>query len=248
MTNFVQLIALDKLVAHPDNPNQQSKVNFAKLLRNIERTGRYEPLIVRPCPDKYRHSCESRNPDSKEWIPCQARNDKKEPTAGFYQIINGHHRCHALMKLGYKAADCVVWDIDNDEADVLLATLNRLAGTDRLDKKLKLLKRLNNRLDSGELAKLIPQTRKQIERLTNLKMPSGPAKIDAKGFANPMVFFLDDKQQQVVEKALSLAKQPSGPGSRGTGHETKAGRKAAALTDVAQYFVTSSTTGSRNAQ
>ena len=100
MTNSTQSIALDKLAAHPDNPNQQSKVNFAKLVRNIERTGRYEPLIVRPCPDK----------------------------AERFQIINGYHRCHALAKLGYKTADCIVWDIDNEETDILLTTLNRLGG------------------------------------------------------------------------------------------------------------------------
>lgn len=202
MTNSVKSIALDKLVAHPDNPNEQSKMNFAKLIRNIEKTGRYEPLIVRPCPAK----------------------------AGSYQIINGHHRCHALMRLGYEAADCVVWDIDDEETDILLATLNRLGGSDVLDKKLKLLARLNRRLDSRELAKLLPQTKKQIERLMNLKMPSSPAKMEAKSLANPNVFFLDDKQQQTVERALSLAKQDRQ-------EKTKAARNAAALTCVAQYFL-----------
>ncbi|MHC4891065.1 MAG: ParB N-terminal domain-containing protein, partial [Planctomycetota bacterium] len=143
MTNSIQSIALNKLVTHPDNPNQQSRVNFAKLVRNIERSGRYEPLTVRPCPEK----------------------------AGYFQIINGHHRCHALAKLGYKSADCIVWDIDDEETDILLATLNRLCGSDELAKKLKLLERLNKRIETGRLAKLLPQTAKQIERLTNLKMP-----------------------------------------------------------------------------
>ncbi|MHC4153595.1 MAG: ParB/RepB/Spo0J family partition protein [Planctomycetota bacterium] len=211
MTNSIKSIALDKLVAHPDNPNQQSKVNFAKLLRNIERTGRYEPLVVRPCPDK----------------------------PGLYQIINGHQRCHALTRLGRKAADCIVWDIDDEQTDILLATLNRLGGTDQLGKKLELLKRLNNKLDTGELARLIPQTKKQIERLTNLKLPSSPAKIDAASFANPVVFFLDDRQQQIVDEALSLAAQ--------NGKEkTKAARNAAALTHMAESFLVSRPGYARN--
>lgn len=202
MTNSVRSIALDKLDAHPDNPNEQSRVNFGKLVRNIERTGRYEPLIVRPSPDK----------------------------AGFFQIINGHHRCQALMRLGYKAAECIVWDIDDKQTDILLATLNRLGGSDNLGKKLKLLKRLNKRLDSGELAKLIPQTQKQIERLTNLKMPNRPAKINAKSLANPMVFFLEDEQQQIVENALSLVEEPKTK-------MTRAAKRAAALTQIAEYFL-----------
>jgi hypothetical protein len=49
MANVIRSIGLDKLVAHPDNPNKMSKANLAKLVRNIERTSRYEPLIVRPC-------------------------------------------------------------------------------------------------------------------------------------------------------------------------------------------------------
>jgi ParB/RepB/Spo0J family partition protein len=201
MTNSIQSIALDKLEFHPDNPNKQSKVNFAKLVRNIERTGRYEPLIVRPCSQK----------------------------PGRFQIINGHHRCHALAKLGCETADCIIWDIDDKETDILLATLNRLGGSDELGKKLKLLKRLNNKMVTGELAKLLPQTARQIERLTNLKRPSAPAKINVKCFANPLVFFVNDAQQQQIEKALSLAEGPKVK-------MTKAARRAAALAHIAQYF------------
>jgi len=202
MTNLIKSIPLERLDAHPDNPNEQSRVNFGKLVRNIERTGRYEPLIVRPSPDK----------------------------AGFFQIINGHHRCHALMRLGYEAAECIVWDIDDKQTDILLATLNRLGGSDNLGKKLKLLKRLNERFSGGELAKLIPQTQKQIERLANLKVPSSPAKINAKHFLSPLVFFVRDAQQRQIENALSLVEEPKS-------EMTNAAKRAAALTHIAGYFL-----------
>lgn len=202
MANSIRSIPLERLNAHPDNPNEQSRVNFGKLVRNIERTGRYEPLIVRPSPDK----------------------------AGFFQIINGHHRCHALMRLGYEAAECIVWDIDDKQTDILLATLNRLGGSDNLGKKLKLLKRLNKRLDSGELAKLLPLKKKQIERLANLKVPSSPAKISAKHFLSPLVFFVRDAQQRQIENALSLVEEPKS-------EMTNAAKRAAALTHIAGYFL-----------
>jgi hypothetical protein len=201
MTNSIQSIALDKLEFHPDNPNKQSRVNFAKLVRNIERTGRYEPLIVRPCVKK----------------------------AGRFQIINGHHRCQALVRLGYETADCIIWDINDEETNILLTTLNRLGGSDQLGKKLKLLKRLNKKMSTGELTKLLPQTAKQIERLTHLKIPSAPAKINANYFANPLVFFVNDAQQQQIEKALSLVEGPKVK-------MVKAARRAAALAHIAQIF------------
>jgi ParB/RepB/Spo0J family partition protein len=209
MANVIRSIGLDKLVAHPDNPNQQSRVNFGKLVRNIERTGRYEPIVVRPHPER----------------------------EGHFQIINGEHRYKALAKLGYKTADCIVWDIDDAQTDILLATLNRLGGSDELGKKLNLLKRLNKRMESAELAKLLPQTAKQIERLTNLKMPS-ISETNAKRFLNPMVFFVNDAQQETIEEALSLAKE-----SRS--EKTKALKRAAALTQIAEDFLNHSKIDSR---
>jgi hypothetical protein len=209
MANSIQSIALDKLDAHPDNPNQQSRVNFAKLVRNIERSGRYEPLIVRPCPDK----------------------------VGHFQIINGYHRCHALTKLGYKTADCIVWDINDEETDILLATLNRLGGSDDLGKKLKLLKRLNKGIETVKLAKLLPQTARQIERVTSLKMPTAPETV-AKCFAIPLVFFVNETQQKQIEKALSLVEEPKA-------ETTKAAKRANALSHIAGYFLNHSKNNSR---
>jgi hypothetical protein len=213
MTNKLESITLDKLVRHPDNPNRMSRTNFGKLVRNIERTGRYEPLVVRPCPDK----------------------------RGCFQIINGEHRCRALAELGYKKADCIIWDVDDEQTDILLATLNRLGGSDGLGKKLALLNRLNKRLEPAKLAKLLPQKQKQIERLTNLKMPAQPAKTAAKLFANPMVFFLTDTQHQTVEEALSLAKESKD-------EKTNIIKNSAALTHIASYFLNNSTTNSGSFQ
>ena len=72
--NTIKTIVLSKLIAHPDNPNVMSDSTFRKLVRNIERTGLYEPIVVRPHPDEKDHSA----------------------TADKFQIINGHHRVKAL--------------------------------------------------------------------------------------------------------------------------------------------------------
>jgi len=197
----ISSIPIEKLVAHPDNPNRMSKRNLAKLVRNIERTGRYEPLIVRPC--------------------------HHEP--GLFQIINGRHRRLALLELGYETVDTVVWDVDDAEADILLATLNQLGGRNVLDKRLALLRRLSGRMQVRELAKFLPQSASQIERLSDLKIPKAPTNTDAGSFANPLVFFVSDEQQEIIEKALSLVRQDSG-------RKTKAARNAAALTCVARGF------------
>ncbi len=202
MSNQIQSIEIFRLCPHPGNPNRMSKENFRKLVRHIECSGRYEPLIVRPM-----------------------SNDSQ------YQIINGHHRFEALKQLGYETCDCVVWDVDDDEANLLLATLNRLCGQDVLEKKTALLDKLNSKLKVAELARLLPQTKTQIQRLIDLHKDGLKLKLaqpDEQSIAYPFVFFLNAKQKQIVDKALSLAS---------TDTATKAERNAQAITQIASGYI-----------
>lgn len=208
MANKIQSVPLGKLIPHPDNPNRISKANFARLVRNIKRTGRYEPLIVRPHPEKN----------------------------SFFQIINGHHRWQALRELGYKTADVIVWDVDDGQTDILLATLNRLGGSDVLAKKIALLNRLSRQMPPAELAKLLPRRKKQIEQLASLTgLRNSSIELKELDFANPLVFFATDRQQRIIETALTFALQKwpvicaQAP--------TKAARRAAALAHIAKHFL-----------
>ena len=203
MIASIRDIALDRLVPHPDNANRMSRANFAKLVRNIERMGRYEPIVVRPCPNR----------------------------PGFFQIINGHHRCEALHKLGCATAQAVVWRIDDEQTDILLATLNRLGGRDTLDKKRALLQRLRTRIPTRKLARLLPQTLGQIERLTAGEASTATVRKKADSLAIPIVFFVDEGQQRKIEDALSAATSHEG--------QTRAVKRAAALTHVAEEFLAS---------
>ena len=206
--NRLLRVPIERLVDHPDNPNRMSKGNFARLVRNIEQTGRCEPLVVRP-------------------------------KGGVLEIINGRHRRRALQELGYESVDVIVWDIDDEQTDILLATLNRLGGSNVLEKKLALLSRLNECMNARELAKLLPHSARQIQRLVQVHsgamvcpppVSSARDKVTRSAFANPQVFLLSDAQQRIVERALSLARE-------GSGGKTKAARNAAALAQIAQDFI-----------
>ncbi len=236
MDNLIESIALDRLIAHPDNPNRMSSSSFAKLVRNIEQTGRYEPLIVRPYRKRHRVSS------------IENRESKKE-NRGRFQIINGYHRWQALRQLGYRRAYVIVWDVDDDQADLLLATLNRLAGCDELSRKISLLKKLSKKMNARELSKLIPQTPGQIKRLVNLRIPKAPAKIPSDKFASPMVFFVTDEQKKVIEEALLFARVRSDSFARhresSIEHRgsslSRAATNAAALAGIARQFLDTTT-------
>ncbi|MBN1508723.1 MAG: ParB N-terminal domain-containing protein [Sedimentisphaerales bacterium] len=216
MNTEITHIALEQLVSHPDNPNHMSRASFAKLVRGIAQTGHYEPLVVRPHPDR----------------------------AGCFQIINGQHRCDALRKLGYETADAVIWNVDDAQTAILLATLNRLGGRDSLEKKLTLLRRLRACMSIPDLAKLLPQTRGQLERLLSRRCLSPETPGSDSPFSVPVVFFVSEAQQEAIEKALRLATDealpedisapPAPSPARGN---TRAGRRAAALTCLANLFL-----------
>ena len=122
-------VPLTNLHGHPANPNLMPEERLAKLARNIQRQGRYPPLVVRPHPQ----------------------------VSGAYQLLDGHQRLETLRRLGHAEAICFLWPCDDAMALVLLATLNRLEGEDVPSKRAELLSELRSLLPEEELALLLPE-------------------------------------------------------------------------------------------
>jgi len=133
----LQDIPIDCLVAHPENSNHMTAEMLRKLRRHIERTGKYEPLTVRPHPS----------------------------AEGKYEVLNGHNRLRVLRAIGHQSVRCVVWDVDDDRARLYLATLNRLAGSDIPERRAALLESLLGTFGIAELSALLPDDRRQLEEL-----------------------------------------------------------------------------------
>ncbi|HAL45662.1 MAG: hypothetical protein A2Y12_19385 [Planctomycetes bacterium GWF2_42_9] len=192
-------IKLENLLFHPENPNKMSKTNFAKLKLHIKESHNYEPIIVRKHPAR----------------------------EGFFEILNGHHRCEALKQLGESSADCVVWNVNDDEARILLTTLNRLGGKDELKMKMQIIKKLSQKYNAKDLSRLLPDAKATIEKLKNITKSMADFKVNRKAFLNSLVFFLDDEQLKIVQSAIDKAMPAKG---------TKAEKSAAALTLIANAW------------
>jgi len=89
------------------------------------------------------------------------------PVGDRYQILDGHHRAMVLRQLGHTHAKCDVWQVDDEGAEVLLLTLNRLRGEDEPHWRGALLDRLSQSIDVEQLARFTPENaahiRMQIE-------------------------------------------------------------------------------------
>lgn len=204
----VCMVPLDDLVPHPLNANYMADELKEKLKVNIKRTGRYPHLIVRPHPKE----------------------------AGKYQVLDGHHRIDILRDLGHSEARCDVWDVDDREAKLLLATLNRLAGQDIPVRRANLLHELLREMSVDDLAGLLPESDRQIEDLhALLEFPAEDvaalleqeAEKEEKVLPRVMTFVVTPEQEQVIEDAVEKASDGT-PGRD---------RKARGLTNLAKQFM-----------
>jgi ParB-like chromosome segregation protein Spo0J len=133
-------IALHLLLDDPKSSNVCSPDVLEKLSRHIAKTGLYPPLVVRP-----------KSKASKQFI-----------------LIDGHHRKRILESLGHTEADCVVWNVNDKEARLALATLNTLRGTENLTKRAELVRDLAQFISVDELATLLPETDAEIADLLTI--------------------------------------------------------------------------------
>jgi ParB-like chromosome segregation protein Spo0J len=146
-------IEIGRLRPHGENANVMSKAAMAALERNIRRSGRYPALIVRPITER----------GGNARAPC-------------YELLDGHHRLEVLRRVGQERARCEVWTgVDDDEARLLLATLNRLEGVDDPVKRGRLLGRLLERRERTDVKELLPDSVERLERLLALGSEDRPS-------------------------------------------------------------------------
>jgi len=207
----LQWIPLDRLQPHPDNSNRMPQRLMEKLKGHIQRTGLYEPLVVRPLNCGLRiANCGLKN--SKTHLPPDGPTDANPQSAILnpqlrYQILNGHHRAEVLRQLGHTHARCDVWNVSDEEALILLATLNRLEGRDDPAARARLVTKLAVGESAEDLARLLPEPADAVERLLKLAEPP-PAPLAPEAAAltqRPMTFFLTEEQHALVREALAEA-------------------------------------------
>ena len=201
-------VPLADLVSHPANANVMSDELQAKLMAHIKRTGRYPHLIVRPHPE---------DPEK-------------------YQVLDGHHRLAILRELGYTEARCDVWKVDDREAKLLLATLNRLEGQDAPVRRAQLIHELLGEMSLDDLAGLLPETDRQIQDLHSLlEFPAEEiaalldqqAEEEEKVLPRVISFVVTADQERLIEQAVELASDGT-PGRD---------RKARGLTNLAKRYM-----------
>ncbi len=169
MPQTITQIPLRNLRAHPSNSNVMPDDRMAKLTEHIRNTGRYPPLIVRTMSDV---GCGMAD------VTENTSDIRHSPSDICYQVLDGHHRWQVLQTLEHEHAACIVWEVDDEQALVLLSTLNRLEGHDEPHRRANMLLELRDRFGQSatDLARLLPDTAQDIHKLLALHdAPPPPA-------------------------------------------------------------------------
>ncbi len=116
-----------------------------------------------------------------------------------------------LRRLGHTHADCVVWDVDDAQALLLLATLNRLEGDDDPRKRAAIVAELGSLacFDASALAQLLPEDAAGLAKLAALHLPPSPrdpAVADALPVA--VTFFVPPPTKRALEARLAATGLP----------------------------------------
>lgn len=89
-----------------------------------------------------------------------------------FQTLNGAQRGEALRRLGYEHAWCISWEVSDEDALLLLASLNSIHGDDVPALRSALLSDLAEHRTLGELATLLPEDEVELSELLDEELPS----------------------------------------------------------------------------
>lgn len=167
-------LPIEQLDPHPLNSNVMPKALLDKLANEVQRTGLYPPIIIRP-------------------------------VGGRYQILDGHHRVQVLKQLGYVMANVVIWPVDDEQALLMLASLNRLQGDDDPRKRAALLAKLRASMPISELAQRLPEDVARVKKLLELNAappsPQSPQALHQMPVC--LNFFVLPAQRSMIERKLA---------------------------------------------
>jgi ParB-like chromosome segregation protein Spo0J len=207
-------VALSLIHPHPGNPNYMGADEFEKLSMNMERTGKCPAIDLRDMQD------------------------------GRFQILDGHHRVKVAIKLGWTDIPHTNWGpMSDEEAGLLLLTLNRLRGKDNRRKRQNLIDLVSRGFDDPDfVARMLPDTAEQIAK-SSLPPPEVNDEKDQELADNsePFTCLLRSDWTRVINAAIKKAKL-TGALEPTPSHETHGGiaedlRRGAALYHICSEYL-----------
>ena len=175
----VRSLPVDQLVEAPFNPNRMDAAMAGRLSESIDRFGVVQNLVVR-----------------------QTGEDQ-------YEVLSGNQRLSLLAERGITEVPCVVVEVDDIQARLLMQALNRVQGDDDIGLKAELIREVLQSIDQEDVLSLLPESAASLAALSSMGEANMAEHLQAWDKAQAarlshMTFQLSRDQVEVVDEAMEI--------------------------------------------
>jgi ParB family transcriptional regulator, chromosome partitioning protein len=173
----VDNLLVSQLIEAPFNPNHMDDAMLARLSESLDRFGVVQNLVVR-------------------------RIDQNR-----YEVLSGNQRLQLLAERGVAEAPCVIVDVDDAQARLLIQALNRVQGDDDIGLKAELIREVLGSMGQEAVLSLLPESAESLAALSSLGEINMAEHLQAWDKAQAarlshMTFQLSRDQVDLVEEAM----------------------------------------------
>lgn len=190
----IKKIELSKLVENNWNPNVMKENKFASLVRHVKEKGMVQPILIRPAPKKQEQELSE---FEKETL--------KDSPAPEFEIIDGAHRFKAAKQAGLEQIDCVVLEMDDNQAKKATIAMNNIKGYMQDMQLAALIEQLSKDNSLEELSKSLAFEEKELSNyLKLLETPEDFSELvkQPEDQSVTITFVVSVKKEKVIQKAL----------------------------------------------
>jgi ParB family transcriptional regulator, chromosome partitioning protein len=134
----VDNLPISQLTEASFNPNRMDSSMLARLSESLDRFGVVQNLVVR-------------------------RIDQNR-----YEVLSGNQRLQLLAERGVTEAPCVIIDVDDAQARLLMQALNRVQGDDDIGLKAELIREVLDSIGQEVVMALLPESVESLAALSSL--------------------------------------------------------------------------------
>ncbi len=176
----IRHLALGQLVKAPFNPNRMDAPMRKRLDESYDRFGMVQNLVAR-----------------------QISKDK-------YEVLSGNQRLALLAERSITEAPCVIVDVNDAQARLLMQALNRVQGDDDIGLKAELIREVLQTIDQETVLSLLPESAESLAALSSLGEVDMAEHLQAWDKAQAarlshMTFQLSREQVDLVDEVMETA-------------------------------------------
>ena len=190
----IKKIGVSKIAENTWNPNVMKPYKFEALTKHIKDKGMVQPILVRT------HKVKEQDLNEFE------KSTVEEIPLPEFEIIDGAHRFRAAKQAGLTEINCVVVELDDNQAQKATIAMNNIKGYMQDMQLAALIEQLNKTESLEELSKALAFEEKELKNyLTLLDSPEDFSELvnQPEDQSITLTFVVSVKKEKAITEALN---------------------------------------------